>query len=379
MAPSNNVFWRLIAALSLLALVFQNLFSLQDCQMSVEMSRIEQMEVLVPPSGISTATARAGNATLPFPWINFVHIGKNGGSTIELIGRSHDYQCGIWGSRMVAQKNADPKQAHWMAPIKYHNVDGTTQELAMRNKASQGTKKVYEWHVPPAWLAEVSRRKEMYRHPDTFCTIRHPISRLISAYYYQHLVPTQIKDPTTTKGFRRVYIKGPCFDDSAKEANRIINKTLHIILENDPCHQSCHYLPQAHFLADDRTLGSGLRDPNYRPGLAKNPLKQCNRIIVLELNLTKQFNELMQDIGCPIQVPVVKRSNAHVARCSEDPDMYEGGKSNPMFNKTYHQISRDDLSPEVMELVRKVYAEDIEMYEYYANKLKEQEKTTEQV
>ena len=34
--------------------------------------------------------------------INFLHIPKTGGTGLELLSKSFDHACGVWGSHMVA-------------------------------------------------------------------------------------------------------------------------------------------------------------------------------------------------------------------------------------------------------------------------------------
>ena len=213
--------------------------------------------------------------------------------------------------------------------------------------------------MPPAWIPDPKRRQTLYPAAETFCTIRHPYERLISAYYYQHLVPTKV-------GPIRKYTKGPCFDDSAEHASKLILESLQDVQADKPCTQSCHYLPQSHFLLHHPTTG-------VWTGGDDNPYKQCNRVLVLEMNLTRQFNNLMQEIDCPIRSSYIQARNAHKKTCEANPEMYDGGVNNTMYAKEYAHIKFRDLTQEVKTLAAKLYKDDLAMYGYYVAKVKKEQ------
>lgn len=376
MANTNVTLWKIIAALSLITLIFQNLRSAVNfCQQFGAWSESQTPESASfstrRTASSSSPPSTTSSTTTPSPWINFLHIGKNAGYFVEQLGKAHDYQCGVWGSRMNARGGINappPRQGSWMTPSRD----------PFNPKATEKSRLAYEWHLPPEWLTEPDRRNEMYRHPDTFCIIRHPLDRLLSAYYYQHIVPSTIINPLNKSETLRIFNKGPCVDDSPAEANRILYETLQRVATNDACHQSCHYLPQSRFLAQHHTLGSGLRnkDNNGHIDLPNdNPYKQCNRVLVLEFNLTRQINELMEDIGCPIRALAAKpRQNSRRPKCPSDASWYINGTANPMYAKEYNLVSPDDLSDEVLDLARKVYADDFALYDYYSKKIQESQK-----
>ena len=363
--------WKGTAILSLIALLVSHNYrsAVHFCRQLEAFPDTRQQLVETLPA---TRQQQQNRSEAPSPWINFLHIAKNAGSHVEQLGKSHDYQCGVWGSRMIARGGVGaappPGTVSWAIEAKdpFDPVPKSKSPWA------------YEWHVPPRWIADDARRQTMYRHPDTFCVLRHPIDRLISAYHYEHLIPSVVKDPHNETNRRKIFTKGPCFDDRPAEVNRLLLDTLQRVATNEPCFGSCHYLPQNKFLAKRHTLGSGLRDKNneYNNTQDDNPYKQCNRVLVMEANFSRQFNQLMEDIGCPIRAPYISQKenyfNKRRPRCPDDPTLYSNGTDHPMYNKEYRHVTQDDLSRQVLALARQVYSEDFLLYAYYLKKAQEE-------
>lgn len=133
------------------------------------------------------------NNNLKESFLEFIHIPKNAGTTIENIANEKDIK---WGRY---------KPAH-------------------RNKV--GTEKCTYWHVPPKHFYI----NNFYDSDDTFCVFREPLSRLISEYSYRH--------------------KGQPEMDNKIELNKWLRKELN---DENVLHGglNCHFLPQNEFIYNE--------------------------------------------------------------------------------------------------------------------------------
>lgn len=143
------------------------------------------------------------------------------------------------------------------------------------------------------------------------------------------------------------YDQGPCFDDSPTEMNRILKQYLEMGIQQ-PASRGCHITPQSAFITDFEQLTTA----NQR---------QCKHVLVLEKNLSRQFDHLMQEMGCPIRYPVGKSSNQRGSKCSDDPTFYLD-TNRGLQGKHYRSLQPEHLSEEVVALVKELYKDDFEIY-----------------
>jgi hypothetical protein len=94
--------------------------------------------------------------------------------------------------------------------------------------------------------------------------------------------------------------------------------------------------------------------------------RDCDHLLVLDRNLSTQFNNLMDRVKCPIRLPEDSRAlNANSASrhvCKSDPRLY--------FNRNLHMLGKQwtpftvaDLDEDVVALARELYNEDFRLYD----------------
>lgn len=126
-------------------------------------------------------------------FLEFIHIPKNAGTTIENIANDKNIK---WGRFKPEHKN------------------------------KVGTKKCTYWHVPPKHFY----LNNYYDSDDTFCVIRDPRDRMVSEYSYRH--------------------KGQTDKNNKKD----MNKWLKHNLNDENVHNgglNCHFVPQHEYIYND--------------------------------------------------------------------------------------------------------------------------------
>jgi hypothetical protein len=280
------------------------------------------------------------------PKINFVHIPKSGGTTFEILSQMNNHSCGLWGSQMVGNQTLK-KQYPWGSGF-WHATSESNKITTPCTCA--------EWHMPPSLLPK-NRLERLYPASETFCVLRKPLDRLISFYYYHFTGPGKIHDG------RIKYVRGnPCYNNSATDMNKILRINLGRALKR-PCWFACHLLPQTWFME-----GFGDNDTTTNNSDMKNDAssRDCDHVLILDRNLSTQFNNLMDSVNCPIRFPEGSRAvNANSASrhlCKSDPRLY--------FNHNLHMLGKQwtpftvaDLEDDVVALARELYNEDIHLYD----------------
>lgn len=286
--------------------------------------------------------------------VNFVHIPKAGGTSIELIGRLNQHKCGLWGSRMVGNKTLRNKygwtSGYWTTGIK------PTPKLNGKNCVCA------EWHLPPSILPLERRRVAYQEGSPTFCVVREPLAKLVSFFYYHFSGPRNVKNQTSGETHRK-FIHGPCFNDTAAHMNDVLKKYLTLAMTRNPCVMGCHLLPQVAFMK------SNPDDPNEN--------LNCDRPLVLEEDLPEQFNRLMEESECEIRYPTAGNEKKNIRKegtCPANSPMLYTDKNLHLMGQNRSMFTVDDLDKEVIELARTYYAEDFRLYEQLVRDLKLEEK-----
>lgn len=187
--------------------------------------------------------------------LNFLHIPKTAGSTIERDSWSQLASNAVvgWGSRdMALRECSHPAKSKW--PTCNLDVDGDGKE---------DTQGCSAWHVPP-FLDPVLLRH--YGECETFCVVRNPTTRLVSEYRNWH---HRDEDCESSK-----------FETWAAKQMQIE--------QGLPYMSDCHFVPQVKYV-----FGPG--DP--QGGTAR----QCQHVLHFE-SLQAEFRALMEDFGLPVKL-----------------------------------------------------------------------------
>lgn len=241
--------------------------------------------------GKQSTTAGASECDL-----QFLHIPKNAGTTIENWGK----QAGIkWGSNLFSDIIHDDI-----------NVSGSLCGAH---------------HVPPSML-NTSSRKPYLGSAEVFCVKRDPYSRLVSEYGYrlQHYLLDDNFQMTLSQLDAEQICPG-CDEHiacSASGMNYFLNSILTMIKNKSvpPSIDRCHFLPQVDY------IWSGGH-------------QTCKHVLTLE-NLTDEFEELMASQHCDLPE-------------SYKDEIYE----NPALCES---LSTADLEPETKALIQDVYKDDFD-------------------
>ncbi len=125
--------------------------------------------------------------------LQFIHIPKNAGTTIENIANEQNVKWGRFNDDLITQTHFDQ--------CKY-------------------------WHVPPKYF----KQNSYYDSNDTFCVIRNPYSRVVSEYKYRFGdQPTKL---------------------TPKKMNSWIQEELPLMLKTNRYGYNCHLIPQSEFIYD---------------------------------------------------------------------------------------------------------------------------------
>ncbi|CAJ1377317.1 unnamed protein product [Effrenium voratum] len=188
--------------------------------------------------------------------LKFIHIPKTGGTSIEYeLWLKREQLRGLpqWG---VFDHNISCKNKHEFRPA----VPNVGQVLAYGCKSPAGHGGCPAWHVPPG---ADDLLLEGYQQCDTFCVVRHPVTRLVSKWKYTSAGPNCSRE------------------DFTKWAFDMLEAT-----QKDPYQGGCHFIPQSEYIWQK---GTGLTT--------------CDHVLRYE-NLTAEFDSLMSKFELPIALKV---------------------------------------------------------------------------
>jgi hypothetical protein len=252
-------------------------------------------------SDVDSDAAWAGCQRLPtHQWahgatpLHFIHIPRAGGTSIESCSKFFPQGTERWG-----QENSNLKGLQGLG-----GKDGC-----------------YRQHVPPSILVDKPGPPTVVTNANrqsTFCVVRNPYDRLISQF-----------------GFAHIFLGGQkC---SKESMNKYLVEELRKVKAGRPFLADCHFTPQTFFVFGYNNKTHGV-DRQQR---------WCQHALRFD-ELSKNFNNLMQHFGYPINLQQAKgKDTRHMA-------------STPECRK----LSIDDLSPEVVELANEIYKEDFEFLSF---------------
>eukprot|EP00931_Biecheleriopsis_adriatica_P080091 TRINITY_DN5344_c0_g1_i2.p1 TRINITY_DN5344_c0_g1~~TRINITY_DN5344_c0_g1_i2.p1 ORF type:complete len:276 (-),score=36.06 TRINITY_DN5344_c0_g1_i2:276-1103(-) len=192
--------------------------------------------------------------------LNFLHIPKTGGTSIE-----H-----VWHGTMAWGRSA----FHMMDCVSPHEGIHEILQSQKRCNLPDG-ERCLVWHTPPAMDSKLSK---YYEECDTFCVVRHPVERLLSEYLW---AGGRVNGACNIADFRR-------FVETSFES-----------LRTSPYKGGCHFVPQV-----DYVFG-----PNAHPETAG---QYCQHVLKQE-NLTSEFNELMRHYDLPLQLREHEKARSECA------------------------------------------------------------------
>lgn len=176
--------------------------------------------------------------------LSFIHIPKNAGTSIEVLGNKYGYK---WGHNSNA--------------FKKYNI--TEKSEILKDLAASSV-----WHIPPKFINNNKGFDVYFKNTIPFCVVRNPYSRIISEYNY----------------YERIHKNIP-----PKDLNTFISE-IQSKLDNDFCHFGCHLLPENEYTYV----------PINDSWEQQNEDNKQIEIIKFE-NLQKEFEQLMIKYQIPIK------------------------------------------------------------------------------
>jgi hypothetical protein len=212
--------------------------------------------------------------------LNFLHIPKTGGSSIE-----ED------GFRVAMTERAHSEWGMYDLDLActYTNGSGEDRKCAI---GSEDGPQCRVWHVPPALDPILA---EHYAPCDTFCVVRHPGHKMFSQF-----------------AMERTWTSPSAMGCSAKAYETWALNRLEKA-HSEPFVQDCHFLPQWLFVYG-------------KEGSASTAPPMCNRVLRYE-NLSSEFDALMREYDIPAQL----NSHALNGTCQIPDDQ----KITPAVNEFY--------------------------------------------
>lgn len=175
--------------------------------------------------------------------LTFIHIPRSGGTTIEMMSKD------------------DPREESW--GMFNPGLKGQYKMLHVNSRG--GNEFCTKHHVPPAMLPE------FYGGKDTFCVVRNPYARMVSAFHFP-----------MTKEYGDMVRAGAC---NATTFNKWAVKVAQDYKRN-PANRDCHLMTQASYV-----FGF-----NFQTNTADPSMRYCKHQIRLE-NFAQDFNGLMKEYG----------------------------------------------------------------------------------
>ena len=251
--------------------------------------------------------------------LQFIHIPKTGGTTVEKIGARY-------GARWGAQKAEWTRDSHPDCPL---GCLGTWQSCS-------------PWHLPLATFRSRGESGGVSSLQETFCIVRDPVQRAISQFSFQ------LQAEATPASYIATGVSKGCTADA-------LNAHIHAVLGR--ANVSISHLEDEFPLLAAETLGSArtcvdcaaIADCHWLPQWVYVK-DTCNHVLRFE-NLESDFSELMQ------------RFSGTVSESSKIPS-YAFSRTEPAQVSECDTLTKEDLDLKSRTLLARVFAEDYRRFEY---------------
>jgi hypothetical protein len=244
--------------------------------------------------------------------LEFVHIPKNGGSSIEKIAAENGIRWGLchWKVKSVISSFPCPVDKN------YTYID-YQQEAPGFFPATLGNKVGY--HYPPWILQGLPNELNPYLHADLFAIVRNPYDRLVSIVQFR---------------FRTRQLGVSALNDNLQALLQpriqFVNVTFPFYMKDYVGDDYGHLIPQHFFVYQGRE-------------------KYVDRVLRFE-NLTLEFDSLVSEYGLTTDGGEGSRSSMHL------------GHINPATN--HKKLTSLNLTKESRKLIETVYWKDFELFQY---------------
>mmetsp|Transcript_5704 Transcript_5704/g.8270 ORF Transcript_5704/g.8270 Transcript_5704/m.8270 type:complete len:327 (+) Transcript_5704:94-1074(+) len=246
----------------------------------------------------------------PMRKLEFVHITKTGGSTIEKLGSDAGI---IWGA------------CHFM---NVSDVGCYNPDVPYSAPDYQSYAKTSPWHSPPKILSGTSFFQP-YENSDLFTVVRNPYSRILSEYYCpwtgNKSSMKEDRDVMNTWIMERIETVEKVLSDYNSKDKQLRPKEQGPGLNEDP-----YMLAQKHFINQAEYVYDGKR-------------RVIKNIIHYE-NMKEEFDELMRKYNLKIKFPGKKEGGVYASK-----------------NK---KLTFLDLHPETIAVINRFAAPDFEKFGY---------------
>ena len=280
-----------------------------------------------PPAGVS----KASDAKLP---LDFIHIPKNAGSTIEEIGFRYGHEWGMY----KFERHARPFDAASLAREPWRIFRETLPRIKLPCN---------RYHVPPAAFAHYGDFP--YAGRETFCIVRHPFSKVVSQIQYwsdEHGGGDSEHEPADPRA-----CDGCCsaaeINARVRAAHRLLNGTLRgakwggrllrrgggADADAEPLgsstYQDCHWVPQVQYAYG----------PSFVPPSADSPpAPLCDHVLRIE-HLAADWAKLMSGRANLIPAAALADGATNMARCGAT----KVGVLDATSRQMIHEMYQDDF------------------------------------
>jgi len=248
--------------------------------------------------------------------LEFIHIPKNAGSTIEDAGFRYGYS---WGRYKFTHCEASSLTQLSTESWRMYCENAPRLKLPCNR-----------WHIPPAAYAFYEALP--YKGKETFCVVRHPYAKVISEILYG-----AIMHPTSTAPCVGC-CDAPALNERVKIMSAMLNQTLGQPWEGrlfydgtwsppsgTSSHDDCHWIPQTHYTNGPEYVQNGLAP-------------KCDHVLRFE-NLEADWDELFAGRPSPVPSSALSENLANANGCG-----IQIGALNAESQQMIADLYRDDFA-----------------------------------